>query len=834
MPIVQTLLQRLQSSLSSQRQSSFWPLKRSGNSTSLQKIPLQTLLVTSFVLQIFLAVGLVGYFSWRNSQKAVNELANQLMDEVNSRIDLQLQTYLSIPPKINQIHANNYKLGLLDLENVTSLERYFWYEANEFETVSFHIFGNERGDYVGIERLDNNERQIVASDLKNGYRVYATDNEGDRTQLLRTVANQYDPRQRPWYKAAVEAGKPTWGKIYVWFKNQKLGIPAVQPVYDAKGKLVGVFGTELALSQISDFLNTLNLGETGQTFIIERSGMMVASSSNEKPFRPSADGKSYERLDIAQSKDHLSTVTAQYLRRYFGDYGKIQKPQQIKFELNQEWNYLRVTPFRDRHGLDWLVVVVIPESNFMNQINANTRTTLLLCAAALTVAIAFGIYTSKRVTRSIHHLSQASEALAARFGSLEGNEEQVEQRVKGSWIQEIHVLAQSFNRMAQGLQDSFLNLEQNNQTLEQVNAALETRVEHRTAQLKLAKEMTEEKNAQLQQLTEQLEQRVTERTEELTQALENLQHSQMQLIQSEKMSSLGQLVAGVAHEINNPVGFIYGNLNPANRYIEDLLHLLKLYQEHYPDPEAAIQKQIKNIELDFVMQDLPKIFASMKIGAERIQQIVLSLKTFSRMDEAEMKAVDIHDGIDSTLVIVQNRLKAQKERLDIEVIKNYGDLPLVECYPGQLNQVFMNILVNAIDACEDRDRTRAMADMEEEPSRITITTEITDQDRVLIRFSDNATGISEAVQKRLFDPFFTTKPVGQGTGLGMSISYQIVTERHGGILTCVSEVGVGTEFRVEIPRNQKNQLDIQEYQQLMEKSYLKEMNHLEMSTGTLG
>jgi signal transduction histidine kinase len=796
------------------------------------KVSLQTILVVSFVVQIFATVGLTGYLSLRNGQKAVNEMANHLMDEVSSRIDLQLETYLSIPPKINQIHANNYRLGLLDLTQVSTLEPYFWHQASEFDTVSFHIFGNEQGDYAGIQRLETGEKQIVASTLTEGYRVYSSTDAGGRDRLLRTAADQYDPRQRPWYKAAVAAGKPTWGKIYVWFKNQKLGIPAVQPVYDQNQKLVGVFGTELALSQISDFLDTLNLGKTGQTFIIERSGLMVASSSGEQPFRPSADGKSFDRLSIMSSRDSLNSTTADYIQRYFGNFKEIDGVKKIQFKHKGQWHYLRVAPFKDQYGLDWLIVVVIPESNFMAQINANTQMTLLLCLGSLVVAIVVGTYTARRVTRPILQLSQASEALAARFGTDSFPDPQNPQ-VKGAWVQEIGVLAYSFNRMAQQLRESFTNLEKSNRALEEVNLDLESRVEERTIELKQAKEMTEEKNAQLQDLTEQLEHRVTERTEELSLALADLQNSQMQLVQSEKMSSLGQLVAGVAHEINNPVSFIYGNLRPANQYIQDLLHLVSLYQEHYPEPVEVIRKEIKAIELSFVMQDLPKIFASMRIGAERIQQIVLSLRTFSRMDEADMKVVDIHEGIDSTLVILQNRLKGQNNRLDIEIVKNYGDLPLVECYPGSLNQVFMNILVNAIDALEDRDRTRSMQDMEEEPSRITISTTVTESDRVAITIADNGTGMSEAVQSRLFDPFFTTKSVGKGTGLGMSISYQIINDKHGGILSCFSRPGEGATFLIEIPKYQQEEAKLSSSIELIEEIYLKSNSSQELHLGTI-
>jgi PAS domain S-box-containing protein len=292
---------------------------------------------------------------------------------------------------------------------------------------------------------------------------------------------------------------------------------------------------------------------------------------------------------------------------------------------------------------------------------------------------------------------------------------------------------------------------------------------------------------------------------ELEETLRELQRTQTQLVQSEKMSSLGQLVAGVAHEINNPVNFIYGNVLHAGEYTEDLLELLQLYQQHYPNPIASIQARSAEIDLNFLMEDLPNLLNSMKVGADRIQQIVRSLRNFSRMDEAEMKVVDIHEGIDSTLMILQNRLKEKSDNLGIEVIKQYGQLPTVECYAGQLNQVFMNILTNAIDALEERDQGRSREEIKQNPSQIWITTEAIGTSHARIRILDNGTGISEAVQHRLFDPFFTTKPVGKGTGLGMSISYQIVTEKHGGTLRCQSTLGEGAEFIIEIPLQQSPQ-----------------------------
>ncbi|MFB2971205.1 AAA family ATPase [Aerosakkonema sp. BLCC-F183] len=356
-----------------------------------------------------------------------------------------------------------------------------------------------------------------------------------------------------------------------------------------------------------------------------------------------------------------------------------------------------------------------------------------------------------------------------------------------------------------------------------------------------------------------VEQKVAERTQQLNeknihleQMLHELKRTQSQLIQNEKMSSLGQMVAGVAHEINNPINFIYGNVDYASNYVRDLLNLIDVYRQEYPHPTPLVQKTNEDIELEFLVEDLQKILDSMKVGAERIRNIVLSLRNFSRHDESDMKLVDIHSGIDSTLVILQHRLSQAK--FNIEVIKEYDRLPKISCFASNLNQVFMNILSNAIDALESRfaidtlsegknksqlerlpvlqpgekDRgavedfltlnlksslakvdivtgtAKTPTSRQIENPQVRIRTEVKDSDRVLIRIADNGPGMSEDVQKRIFDPFFTTKPVGSGTGLGLTVCYEIVVQKHGGKLTCVSAPGKGTEFIVEIPIQPKD------------------------------
>jgi len=303
---------------------------------------------------------------------------------------------------------------------------------------------------------------------------------------------------------------------------------------------------------------------------------------------------------------------------------------------------------------------------------------------------------------------------------------------------------------------------------------------------------------QLRQLTKNLEQRVAEQTADLEAALTQLQQSQLHLVQTEKMSALGNLVAGVAHEINNPLGFIAANLKPAQNYIKDLFQVIALYQKELAYPSATLQAFLEEVELEYLQEDLPKLIDSMQKGVDRINAISRSLRTFSRSDCDRPIPCNIHEGIDSTILILKHRLQANESRPSIQVITDYGDLPQVECFPGQLNQVFMNLLANAIDALEESNTGRSFAQLKAKPNQITVKTQLS-QSQAVIRIQDNGIGMTDAVKQKIFEHLFTTKGLGQGTGLGLAIARQIVVQKHCGTLEVYSTLGEGTEFVISIP-----------------------------------
>jgi signal transduction histidine kinase len=714
--------------------------------------------------QVAVAVGLTGYLALQNSERTVTTLVNRLQQEVGDRVDQHLTGYLETSRRLAQSNRELMELGVIDPQRLDQIRALFWQQMKLYP-VGYVTFAALNGETVAVGYYDDNDSIDVGEinfKKNNGdrrYYSYISDDQGKPIKI--ETIEEYPFQEESWFAETVKRGKPQWSPIEPWqtLNYHPLSISVTYPVYRNK-TLIGVMDVDQRLSQISQFLQQLHVSDSGKVFIMERDGLLVGSSSTEEPFKMAGDLAI--RVPATESQDPVTQATAKYLAQHFKQLSTIAEPQQLEFRFHNQRQFVRVEPWQDSLGLNWLIVVTVPESDFMAQVHANTRNTILLCILALLAAIASGIYTSRWITRPILRLIQVTGNLSTAAQS--GFSVEFPGQLRESRIQELNLLAHDFNHMAHQLQASFTALEQTNDQLATVNLELEERVE--------------------------------ERTQELSDTLSTLRETQSQLIQTEKMSGLGQMIAGIAHEINNPINFIYGNLKYAEEYTEALLNLAKLYQQHEVKDHSAIRAYAETIEVDFVSQDLARILKSMQVGAERVREIVLSLRTFSRLDEAEFKAVHLHDGIESTLLILNHRIKNF-----VEVKKNYGDIPSVECYPAQLNQVFMNVLSNAIDALEEKWRPQT----QDAPSvilgavpTIEIDLNLEQESSVTVRITDNGSGIPIGIQNKIFDPFFTTKEIGQGTGLGLSICYQVI-QKHRGEIAIESLPGEGTTFVIRLP-----------------------------------
>lgn len=434
-----------------------------------QKVPLRLVLVVPFVLQLFVAVGLTGYFSLRNGQQAVNDLANQLMNKVSNLVDQHLDTNLAIPQKINLLNTDAVEVGLLNLRDYQKAGHFFWKQLQRFD-VSYISYALATGEYVGAGNwLDGQGVTVeeLTPNTKGKSYTYAINSQGNRTKVVYTY--DYKPLTEAWYTQTAKTGKPNWSEVYGWDNAPNpLAICVNHPIYNDKHKLIGVISVDLLLSKISDFLRNLKISPSGKIFIVERNGLLIASSSPEKPFTI-VKGKA-QRLNTLNSNDPLIQATARYLQQN-GNLKEIKDNRQLDFTLEGERQFVHVKPWHDNLGLDWLVIVVVPETDFMGQINVNTQITVMLCLVALLTATLLGLLTSRWITQPIHRLSVASQAIAN--GDLNQNIE-----VKG--VNELGVLSRSFNKMALQLRESF--------------EQLENRVEQRTTELNEAKKAAEASN----------------------------------------------------------------------------------------------------------------------------------------------------------------------------------------------------------------------------------------------------------------------------------------------------------------------------------------------------
>ncbi|MEM9905437.1 MAG: ATP-binding protein [Cyanobacteria bacterium P01_D01_bin.44] len=782
----------------------------------VSQVDLRTILVVPFVLQIVGTVGVVGYLSYITGQQAIHQLAIELETGIGNRLQEKIQDYLAVPHEFHHITLSSIRSGTLDPNDFLALEKFFWQHISDHGFVSNAYYGNAQGDVISIKR-DSQGRLVsrVRDPSTAGERQnYLLDEAGRRTELIES--RPYDARLRPWYKAAMATKQHSWSPIHTSVSDNLLELSAVVPVYDGAGTLQGILGTDLNLAQINHFLRSLNITASGQVFIVEPSGEIVAISTPESPlaiadsqatelaldggYRESEESGSQSRLLVTQSRNPLTRATADYLLTKFGSFDQITNSQNLSFKLDGKLQLVRVMPLQDQRGLNWLMVMAIPESDFMGQIYDNIRTTVLLCVGALIFSLVIGGLTTRWITQPIQRLNRAAKEIA--HGNLA-------QQVEITQSKELGELGNAFNHMAGQLKQSF-------QALEALNIALSDREQ------------------QLETYNRTLEQEVQERTQKL--------------LLTEKMAALGQLTAGVAHELNTPLGAVRAanenvlaglqqsfrqlprvllQLNPEQitafstlvkltqkpaqirsfreerqlrktlqktlseqgvEPAETLADLLSKIGVTLPDLDALASllqtpENYQIIEAAHTISMMTTNSQTIRTAVDRAARIVFALKSYTQKGHphqavANNVTASVAEGIDAVLTLYQNHLKR-----GIELTKDYAPVPDVPCDAESLMQVWTNLIHNALQAMNYRGQLGIHVAQQAQA--------------VVVTVSDTGCGILPEHQARIFEPFFTTKPRGEGTGLGLDIVRRIVEKYHGRI-EVESQPG-HTVFRVWLP-----------------------------------
>lgn len=782
--------------------------KLSPTSHSWQFVPsLRIVLAVSFSLQILSFVGLVWFLSFHNSQRSVSELSAKLHTSISNQVDQHLDQYLSLPHKINQIDKQAIDLNLLNPKDTKQVEQFFWKQMQVFD-IGYLSYANIKGDFIGIERLDNGQllvNEVNASKKPKTLYIYQADRTGQRSKLLESKS--WDPQSEAWYTETIAARKPIWSSIFQWQdKPEVMSITANTPVFDRNQKLQGVLSIDLIVTQISHFLQNLPNTDKSKIFIIEPNGKLVASST-QSPVYKFQQGRTL-RLNATESADPLIQTTASYLRQQFPDLNQLQQSQALTFGHLGNQQLVRVTPWRDDLGLNWLIVITTPQSELMGQINENNRITAILCFLALVVAIATSFLMAQWLSRPLSQLTRASQSIAA------GNLSQPIALQASS--QEVTSLAQSFEQMRQGLQLA-------RQELEAYAQSLEERVAQRTADLQAT-------NAELEQ------------------TLYDLQTAQNHIVQSEKLVALGQLVASVAHEMNTPLGAIRSSIhNISTCLTEELEELPQFLQTLEPDQQDAFfallhesldsivqasrlssrekrqfrrnlveQLEAQNItDPESVADTLVELgiyanlqsfqgllqtqqsneilstvynLASSQRSVQTITQatdaaskVVLALKAYAHHHPTGSPiAVNPVTSVEGALTLYQNLTKR-----GVTIEREYSqNVPEVWGFAEDLQQIWMNLIHNALQAMDYKGILHISVQEVDNMVQVSIT--------------DNGSGIDSETMPHIFEAFFTTKKQGEGSGLGLSIVKKLL-DKHYGTITVSSQPGK-TTFTVILPQ----------------------------------
>ncbi len=793
------------------------------------RVPLRRILIVLFATQVLLAVGLVGYFSFRNARGAVNEVAHQLRDEVTTRIEEQLREFLATPHIMNEVNADLIAQGVLDAGDAEALALHFWQQVQAAPSVSSLYFGNTKGGVTDAGREGRGGAlYVIQTDgfAAGTFRKFSADSGGNRARELQAVPN-FDARTRGWYSSAAAKGGPTWSDVYLLFSGQDMAISASRPVLNPRGELIGVVGADLFLSQVSDFLRTLKIGTNGQSFIMERNGLLVASSADTSPIAPAGGDGTPRRLSADGSSSPMVRAAAAAAALA----GSESDPQ-TEFTLDGERHFLQVSPIQDSYGIDWLVAVAVPERDFMATVTASTRVTFVLIFAAAVIAVAFGIIASRWVTRPMRRLGLSAQALAR------GEWREVSD---ASRIAEVASLSQSFNSMTRQLEQTVNSLE--TQIAERVRVEGKLRESEGRYRLlasnaadviwtmdmdgwftyvspsvqKLrgytAEEVMREPftaaltpgsaavvKGELAAIRERVARgQAVEEHYELEQPCKDGTTVWTETAVSSLVDAKGKLlgIVGVSRNITSRKRAEQAQLKLEiqlrhSQKLESIGTLASGIAHEVNNPLTGIINYAELIERRVEDPQLQE-FARGIIGeGNRVAEIVRGLLSFARQESTEQRPARMPDILHTTLALIGATMRRDQILVQEEVAE---DLPAVRCNPQQIQQILINLLTNARDALNRKFPGRN----DEKLVRIRIAP-LERDGKLWVRTTveDCGTGVPETLRSRIFDPFFTTKPRDMGTGLGLSISYGIAKE-HGGELSVESEEGRFARFHLDLP-----------------------------------